>query len=98
VQVEELSISPTISRQSTMGRTTNHLAPQPRPEILSVLNPSPSKQSPPAANGHKELLIPLNTYDGKDELVKIKNARIFFTVAMMVSKTRLTVCRDNFAK
>ena len=51
-------------------------------------NPSPSKQSPSAANGHKELLIPCNTYEAKDELLKIKNTRVFFSVAMMVSFLR----------
>ena len=53
--------------------------------VQDVFHPSPGKQSPPAANGHKELLIPLNTYDSKDELNKIKNTRVFFMSAMIVS-------------
>jgi hypothetical protein len=54
------------------------------------MHPSPSKQSAPAANGHKELLIPLNLFESKDELNKIKQTRVFFMVAMMVSGKTLT--------
>lgn len=66
-------------------------------KALYGLGPSPSKQSAPAANGHKELLMPLNTFDVKDELNQIKNTRIYFTVAMMVSFRPPNLPRDNCA-
>lgn len=57
---------------------------QAKSDILSN-SISQNKQSPPGANGHKELLMPLNEFESKDELQHFKNARVFFTTAMMVS-------------
>lgn len=42
--------------------------------------------------------MPLNTFDSKDELNQLKNTRIYFTVAMMVSLPLHLLCKGQLCR